>query len=216
MNSSARHLLILGTRGYARETADLVSEIRDLELKGFVENLEPDRCATLIEGFPVYWIDELAPLCATHWGVCSLSTTKRSTFIQQAASQGLRFTSVLHPTARVSTRSNVGEGCILAPGVHVASHSNIGCHVILNRGVLIGHDTEIGDICTLGPGANVAGFCRIGAGSHIGIGAVVVDRISIGSGSVVAAGAVVTRDVPERVMVAGAPAVIIRSDIEGL
>ena len=216
MELTAQPILILGARAYAREALDLLSETPAFSVKGFVENLEPERCATLIEGLPVYWIDELAGLAAMHWGICSLGTTRRSRLIEQAAAYGLRFATVIHPGARVSTRSTVGEGTLIAPGVQVASHSRIGSHARLNRGVLIGHDTEIGELTTLGPGANIAGYCRIGAGVHIGIGAIVVDHVSIGAGSVVAAGAVVTRDVPEHVMVAGMPAVIIKREVEGL
>lgn len=212
----SKPILILGARAFVPEVVDLLSEIPAFELKGFVENLEPERCASLLEGLPVYWIDELASLSATHWGVCSLGTTKRSALIEQAAGHGLRFATVIHPGARISARSTVGEGSIVSPGVQVASHVRIGAHVRVNRGALVGHDTEIGDVATLGPGANIAGFCRIGAGSHIGIGAIMVDHISIGCGSVVAAGSVVTRDVPDHVMVAGAPAVIVKRDVEGL
>jgi sugar O-acyltransferase (sialic acid O-acetyltransferase NeuD family) len=214
MNQSPKPLLILGARAYAREVADLVSEIPDLELKGFVENLEPERCGSLLEGLPVYWVEELASLSAHHFGVCAFGTTRRSRFIATAVSYGLRFAAVIHPAARVSSRSTVGEGAIVCPGVQVASHARIGAHVLLNRGATIGHDTEIGEGATVGPGANIAGFCRIGSASYIGIGANVVERISVGCGATVAAGSVVTRDVPDRVMVAGMPAMIVKRDVE--
>jgi 2,3,4,5-tetrahydropyridine-2-carboxylate N-succinyltransferase len=42
-----------------------------------------------------------------------------------------------------------------------------------------------------------------------------VERVAIGDGSVVAAGAVVTRDVPDHVMVAGMPAVIVKRGVDG-
>jgi sugar O-acyltransferase (sialic acid O-acetyltransferase NeuD family) len=214
MDISPRPLLILGARAYAREVADLVSEIPALQLKGFVENLEPERCGSLMEGLPVYWVEELASLSENHWGVCAFGTTRRAGFIAVAAGYGLRFAAVVHPAAHVSSRTVVGDGSIVCPGVQVASRCQIGPHVLLNRGALVGHDTEIGEGATVGPGANIAGFCRIGAASYIGIGATVVDRISIGCGATVAAGSVVTKDVPDRVMVAGVPAVIVKRDVE--
>jgi acetyltransferase-like isoleucine patch superfamily enzyme len=48
------------------------------------------------------------------------------------------------------------------------------------------------------------------------MGAVIVERITIGAGAVVAAGSVVIRDVPDHVMVAGMPAVIVKRDVDGL
>jgi 2,3,4,5-tetrahydropyridine-2-carboxylate N-succinyltransferase len=47
------------------------------------------------------------------------------------------------------------------------------------------------------------------------MGAMVVEKFVIGNGSVVAAGAVVTRDVPDNVMVAGMPAVVVKRGIDG-
>lgn len=51
---------------------------------------------------------------------------------------------------------------------------------------------------------------RIGDGAWIGIGAVIVGDVTIGANSVVAANSVVRGDVPERVVVAGDPAVVVR------
>lgn len=49
---------------------------------------------------------------------------------------------------------------------------------------------------------------NIGDNVWIGAGAIILPGISIGNGSVVAAGSVVTNDIPDNVMVAGAPAQI--------
>jgi acetyltransferase EpsM len=208
-------VLILGARTFAREVADLLDEIPEFELKGFVENLDRERCGQVIDGLPVMWVDDIAALSATHRGICALGSPQRRKFIENAASQGLTFITLIHPSARVSKRSRAGEGSIVCPGAQVASHTQIGCHVLINRGALIGHNVEVGDCVTIGPGANIAGFCRIGFDTYIGMGAIVVEQMVIGSGSVVAAGAVVTRDVPDNVMVAGMPARVVKRDIDG-
>ena len=51
---------------------------------------------------------------------------------------------------------------------------------------------------------------KIGRDCFIGSGAIINGNVKIGDHSVVAAGAVVTKDVPERVMVGGIPANIIK------
>jgi len=208
-------LLILGTGTFAVEVADLACEIDGFRVAGFVENMERERCEQSLEGLPVHWVDELAKLAGSHSAVCGLSTTFRSRFTEQAAGYGVKFATLVHPSARISSTSSLGEGTIINVGVIVASHTHIGRHVIVNRGAIIGHHTDIGDYVTINPGANIAGACRIGDATYIGIGAIVIDHITIGSHSVVGAGAVVTKDVPDNVLVVGVPAKIVKENIEG-
>jgi sugar O-acyltransferase (sialic acid O-acetyltransferase NeuD family) len=215
MKNSPKPLLILGTGTLAEEIADIASEIRDFRVAGFVENLDPNRCHSPLDDLPVYWIDQLAELAANHWAVCGLATTHRRRFIDQAVGFGIPFATIVHPSARVSARSSLGEGTIVSAGVVIASHTTIGCHVLINRGALIGHHTHIADYVTVQPGANIAGLCRIGTAAYIAMAAVIRDRITIGAHSVVGAGAVVTRDVPDNVQVLGVPARIVKENIEG-
>ena len=51
---------------------------------------------------------------------------------------------------------------------------------------------------------------EIGDNVWIGSGSVILPGVCIGAGSIIGAGAVVTKDVPERSIVAGVPARIIR------
>ena len=208
-------LLILGTRAIAEEVWDLISDIPGFEVTAFVENMDQARCLEPLEGLPVLWIDDIAPYAETHKAVCALGTTHRSRFTDQAAALGLKFATVVHPTARVSTHSSVGDGTIINAGVVVATRTEIGRHVFINRGVLIGHHTRIGDYASIMPGANIAGKCNLGDATYIGIGAIVIDGITIGAHSVVGAGSVVTKDVPANVQVVGVPATIARENISG-
>lgn len=206
-------LLILGTRYLAIEIADLVSDMPGVELVGFVENLELEQCEKPLEGLPVHWIDDLTAQHRHCHAVCAISTTDRHQFVDQARDRGISFTTLVHPTARVSAKSKLGEGTVISPMCLIASHTRVGKHVFMNRGAMVGHHTQIGDYVTIQPGANIAGVCRIGERTYIGMGATVIDRITIGSQSIVGAGAVVTKDVPDRVQVIGVPARIVKHDI---
>ena len=215
MDETGRPLLILGTRLLAVELTDLLSEIPDFRLVGFVENMEKTKCGQKLEGLPIFWVDDTADLASTHWAVCGLSTTYRSRFTDQAANLGFRFATLVHPSSRISSQSSVGEGSIISPGVIVASQTRLGRHVFVNRGALIGHHTQIGDYASIMPGANIAGVCRIGQATYIGMGALVLDHVKIGAHSIVGAGAVVNKDVPEHVQVMGVPARIVKENITG-
>lgn len=215
MISQAKPMLILGTRTYAVEVADLVSEIPGFRVTGFVENMDKEKCGEKLEGLPVLWVDDIADLADSHWAVCALATTHRSRFTQQVTKFGIRFATLIHPWSRISASSQAGEGTIISPGVVIASHTLVGRHVVVNRGALIGHHTEIGDFVTIQPGANIAGACRIGQATYIGMGALVLDHIKIGSHSIIGAGAVVNKDVPDNVQVVGVPARIVKENIAG-
>lgn len=208
-------LMILGTHVFAEEVDDLVDDMPGWTVTGFVENLDRARCDLMLHDKPVRWVDELADIVPPPHLFCAIGTTQRLRFIDEVARFGLPFAMLIHPTAHVSRRSRIGSGSLVGAGTIVAAHAEIGAHVILNRGVLVGHHTTIGDCVTVSPGANIAGRVRIGGQAYIAMGAIVLDGISIGRNAVVAAGSIVTRDVPDHVMVRGAPARIVETGIEG-
>src|SRR5262249_56225682 len=134
-------------------------DVGELGVGGFGENGGGEGCGETLEGVPVYWVEEVAQLAGSHWAVCALSTTQRSRFTEQVAAYGLRFATAVHPSARISAKTSIGEGTIVSVGAILASHTQVGRHVIINRGALIGHHTAIGDYVSIQPGANIAGAC---------------------------------------------------------
>lgn len=210
-----QRILILGTRTLAEELADVISEIPGCKVAGFVENMDPEICKQPLAGMPVYWVDDIAEMRETHLCVCGLATTQRRKYVEQVRGLGMRFATLVHPTARVSGRAVLGEGCIVSPFAMVSSNTVLGAQVFVNRGVLVGHHTRIEDYVTLQPGANIAGMVTIGEGTYIGMSAVVIDKVTVGRDCVVGAGAVVVRNLPDAVQAVGVPARVVKTDIEG-
>lgn len=208
-------VLVLGTRTFAEEVADLVRETPELELAGFVENIDYQRCREQLDGLPIHWVDACQAMAVDHRALCGIGSTHRSRFVREATERGMLFVTLQHPKAHISLTTTLGTGCVIGAGVIIAAKSSLGEHVIVNRGALIGHHTTIGNFTTIGPGANVAGNCRIGQGVYVAMSAVVLNGLTIGDGSVIAAGAVVTKDVAPRTQVMGVPARIVKENIEG-
>ena len=215
MVKSTEKILIMGTRTLSVEIADVISEIPGVEVCGFIENLHPEKSEEKLENLTIYWIDEINRLAESHKAISGLATTHRKRFVEQVAERGFSFATLLHPSARISKNSSIGEGTFVSSGVIIATHTHIGRHDIINRGVLIGHHTSIGDYVTINPGANIAGACNIGNGSFIGMGAIILDHLTVGSNSIIGAGSVVTKDVPDNVQVMGIPAKTVKENVEG-
>lgn len=72
-----------------------------------------------------------------------------------------------------------------------------------------GNPTVLEDYVTIGHRA-VVHSAQIGRGSLVGIGAIVLDGVKVGAGCIIGAGSVVTKDVPERSLVVGVPAKVLR------
>ncbi len=202
-------LYILGT-GLLAEEFYALAQTSGFFVEAFVENLDPAKVGGTLCERSVIWVDTLPPDAPC---LCALSTTTRTRFIEQVASRAV-FVTLIHPSSVVLPSTQLGEGTVVSTGVLIGSNTQIGRHVFLNRGSRVGHHTRIGDFVTVQPGANIAGAIEIGAQSYIGMGALVLERLKIGRGVTVAAGSLVKRDVPDHVLVAGSPAVIIKRGID--
>jgi sugar O-acyltransferase (sialic acid O-acetyltransferase NeuD family) len=211
-----KKLVILGAGGFAEDAFELASSVPGVVVEAFVEGLDKSRCRDTLRGLPIVWIEDVSSLGPEVRSVCAVGSTKRRRFIEEAASLGVKFTSLVHPSAVVPESVTIGEGTIVGPGVVIAANTQIGNHVLVNRGVLLGHHVEVGDYATLGPGSNVGAYTRIGAQTYVGLGARIVDRITIGDQAGIGAGSLVIREVPPNTLVVGAPAETLRSIPEGL
>jgi sugar O-acyltransferase (sialic acid O-acetyltransferase NeuD family) len=212
----AKSLLILGAGSFALETLDIAESASGFEPLGFVNSLEQPPPGTTHAGLTVFGVDQVPYKPEDCFLANGMVSTKRRGFIETMSARGYRFISIIHPSAVISRRARIGDGCVIHAGVIVASNTTIEPHVVLNRGCLIGHDNLTRSFCTIGPGANVAGGVEIGAGAYIGVGAVIRDHLAIGEGSVVGAGAVVVKPVPANVLVTGLPARVVQTGVKGL
>lgn len=117
-----------------------------------------------------------------------------------------KYATVVHPSAIISPRAEIGEGSVVIPGAIVNSCAKVGKHCIVNTGATVGHDVMLEDYVHIAPHATVTGAVTVGEGTWIGAGAVVRQGINIGKWCMIGAGAAVVKDVPDGVTVVGNPA----------
>lgn len=112
------------------------------------------------------------------------------------------------------------KGAVLSLGAgFFNSNVKIRCteRIEIGYDVAISHDVTIMDSdahCLFPSRQGKTRPVRIGDHVWIGTRATILKGVTIGSGAVIAAGAVVTKDVPPRCLAAGAPAKVIRENIE--
>lgn len=126
--------------------------------------------------------------------------------------------------------ARIEPGAIIREKVTIKDHAVIMMGAIINIGAIVGERTMIDMGAVLGGRAIVGNDCHIGAGAVlagviepasatpviiednvlVGANAVVIEGVHVGKDAVVAAGAVVIEDVPDRAVVAGCPAKIIK------
>lgn len=102
-------------------------------------------------------------------------------------------------------RARIGKGVVVGYG---------GLAIVLHDDAVIGDFTEIDQGVTVGGNARSSGVAVIGSHVYIGAGAKILGPISIGDRAIIGANSVVTRDIPAGSVAVGAPARVIRSNID--
>lgn len=196
MNIDMKKLVLFGSGGSGREIACLVEKINQVtptwELLGFVDDNDK-QWGQQINGFPVLggtdWIvanKEEVYCCVT------IGTMKaRVAVCTKLEDAGVKFATLIHPSASIGSFVEIGEGCIINEHCELPVNIKIGKHVFLNSDTCLGHDDVIGDYTICNPHVVISGSCTIGSRVMIGGMSFIVQLVKIGDEAVIAPGSVV-------------------------
>lgn len=211
-----RPLLIIGTGGFARETAAAVraDPERRWQIVGFLDD-DPSRVGTAPGGIEVLGpTDEVADHPEASVVVCTGNPrdyASRYRIVRRLGLDAERYATIVHPSASIGYGSAVGVGTVLLAHVVLTADVTIGTHVACMPHVTLTHDDVVGSFSTIASGVAVGGSARVGTGAYLGAGAVLRENVTIGDWSLVGAGSLVLADVPARCVAYGQRARPIRS-----
>lgn len=204
-----RIVLFAVSSPYAAEALETLDRL-GWEVAACVRNVpDPEPPPEILEGVDA---DQLtSALLSLPFAVALVSPRHRRAAHADARARGFGdLVSLIDPTAIVARSACFGEGAYVNAGAIVAAGVRAGIGCAVNRGASIGHHCAVGDYVSFGPGAVTGGSCRFEDGVFVGAGAVIAPEVTVGANAVVGAGAVVVADVPERAVVVGNPARVLR------
>ncbi len=206
------NIVIVGAGGFGREVLCYVQDViqygkKNWKVKGFLDDnlnalsdykISDYRIIDRIESYKIEKDDRF---------ICAIGTPKiKKKVVGSLKQRSAVFITLIHPTAMVMERAQIGEGSI------VAHHSVIGPDVILgdfvtvNGNCGIGHDARIGSWSVLCSYCDVTGFCELGEGVFLGSKASITPGKKVGEDASVSAGAIVFKNVKAGTTVFGNPA----------
>ncbi|MBD2451077.1 acetyltransferase [Nostoc sp. FACHB-152] len=208
-------LLLWGASGHALVVADIIRLQGIYEIVGFIDNVNLQRHGETFCGLPILGGQEQLDICKQQgiehiifgFGDCQ-ARLKLSELVEK---KGFSLATAIHPNATIAADVSIGAGTVIAAGAVVNSGAKIGQNVIINTCASVDHECIIEDGTHICPGVHLAGRVTVGRATWVGIGATVIDSVRIGAGTVIGAGAVVVNDIPDRVLVYGVPAKVIRN-----
>lgn len=120
---------------------------------------------------------------------------------------------LIHPLAVISQFADISPvGVYISPFTYVQADTSIGSNTVLLSHVNISHTTHIGKNCFIAGASVIGAYTYVGDNVFIGQGALSISGKvkSIGEGAYIGARSLLTHDVPQKAVVVGSPAKIIR------
>ena len=205
-------LLIVGDGEFAEIACEYFTHDSEYEVAGFAVERGYMKKDTLL-GHPVVAFEEVERTFAPdrHSAFVAVPYTQlnrvRARLCSAAKEKGYALASYVSSRAFVWHNVEMGENCFVFEANVVQYSVRIGNNVVLWSGNHIGHRSVIEDNCFFASHVVVSGYCRVGENAFLGVNSTLRDQITVGRDAVIGAGAVVVKDVPERQVVRGNPAV---------
>lgn len=193
-----KRLVIMGASGHGKVIADIAVKNGYEEIVFLDDDERHKECA----GFPVVGkTNDVNKIPGDK--IVAIGNA----IIRERIQNGLNdVVTLIHPSAVISRRTEIGEGTVIMAGAVINSDTVIGKGCIINTGATVDHDCRIDDYAHVSVGVHVAGTCEIGKRTWLGAGATISNNINICGDCMISAGAVVIKDIEKSGTYIGVPA----------
>lgn len=203
-----KRLAVVGANGHGKVIADLAEQL------GYLVSFFDDAYPELKEVEHWSVVGGLSDLVSsssefTMASVAIGDSQIRERMLGVIEQAGISLPTLVHPTAIVSSKAVLKEGCQVLPGAIVNAFAQAGRGCIINTGAIVEHDCSLGDFSHVCPGATLGGGVQLGRRVWFGVGSCAKQLVKIGDGTVVGAGSVVVSDIPQEVVAFGSPARVV-------
>lgn len=197
-----KQLVIIGASGHGKVVADIAEKCGYKNIFFLDDNDTKDSCnGYCIVGKTREFVDFDCDFFV------AIGNSKIRKKIQcQLKNADKSIVTLIHPNAIISEDVKIGIGTVVMAGAVINPSTKIGEGCIINTCASIDHDNSIGDYVHISVGAHTAGNVNIGNNTWLGIGAIISNNLSICEDSTIGAGAVVVKNIIDKGIYKGVPA----------
>lgn len=206
--------VIIGAGTYGQVYLAYLQEV-GVDVVGFIDDDE-ELWNTHVGGLPIFGgISLLETLKDSHYieaVYCPIGNNKlRVKFLERATCLGYLTPNYIHPSVVISPHITIGEGVYILLGTTIMPYAIIDDFVMISMGVHLAHHTHLSKGTFLSTGVNFGASICAEECVYVGISATIMTGLStLGKECLIGAGAVVIKDVPNKAIMAGVPAKILK------
>lgn len=200
-----KKLIIIGVNGHGKVVADVALAMGRYEEIAFLCNFEKK---TECMGYPILGknADATCYIEEADFFVAIGESELREKLMKELASQGATFATLIHPSAVIGSRVEIGEGTVVMAGAILQAETVVGKGCILNTACSVDHGCKIGDYVHVSVGTHLCGIIHVGEHTWVGAGATLINGIHVCPNCMIGAGAVVVKNIKEAGTYVGVPA----------
>ncbi|MBN3189598.1 acetyltransferase [Pectobacterium brasiliense] len=207
---------IYGAGGLGRETLMLAQLINEKEKRWedilFIDDINPER---VLKNISVKSFAQVKNIKFLEVVIAIGEPAIRASMAEKIRGSRINLATLIDPSAYISPCSKIGDGVVIYQGVNVSCDTCVEDNVIMQAFSSISHDCHIAAHSITSTYSAMAGAVYVGTRTFIGMGALIKEKIRIGNDVIVGMGANVVSSVPDKMVVLGNPAKIVRENDSG-